>query len=60
MAKEKNIKVAQMDETRNGHTVSVLRIGDQAYVAGSNKPNRFKNIDDAVNALIAEYHLHQG
>lgn len=27
MAKEKNIKVAQMDETRNGHTVSVLRIG---------------------------------
>ncbi|KMO46267.1 DUF2969 domain-containing protein [Lacticaseibacillus rhamnosus] len=73
MAKEKNIKVAQMDETRNGHTVSVLKIGDQeigfiepdgtrfaAYVAGSNKPNRFKNIDDAVNALIAEYHLHQG
>ena len=69
MAKEKNIKVAQMDETRNGHTVSVLRIGDQEIgfiepdgtrFAGSNKPNRFKNIDDAVNALIAEYHLHQG
>ena len=51
MAKEKNIKVAQMDETRTRFA---------AYVAGSNKPNRFKNIDDAVNALIAEYHLHQG
>ncbi|MGO3583310.1 MAG: DUF2969 domain-containing protein, partial [Lacticaseibacillus paracasei] len=28
--------------------------------AGSTKPNRFKTLDAAVNALIAEYHLHQG
>ena len=32
MAKEKNIKVAQMDETRNGHTVSVLRIDRKSVV----------------------------
>ncbi|MDN5591782.1 MAG: DUF2969 domain-containing protein, partial [Lacticaseibacillus paracasei] len=31
-----------------------------AFVAGSTKPNRFKTLDAAVNALIAEYHLHQG
>ena len=64
MAKEKNIKVAQMDETRNGDQEIGFIEPDgtrfAAYVAGSNKPNRFKNIDDAVNALIAEYHLHQG
>lgn len=73
MAKERNIKVTQADETRNGHTVSVLKIGDReigfiepdgkrfsAFVAGSTKPNRFKTLDAAVNALIAEYHLHQG
>ena len=73
MAKERNIKVTQADETRNGHTVSVLKIGDReigfiepdgtrfsAFVAGSTKPNRFKTLDAAVNALIAEYHVHQG
>ncbi|MCG4282657.1 DUF2969 domain-containing protein [Lacticaseibacillus saniviri] len=71
MAKEQKIKVALDDVTRNGRTVSVLILGKQeigyiesegdkfaAYLAGNTTANRFKNIDDAVNFLISEYHLH--
>ncbi|WP_179395205.1 DUF2969 family protein [Lacticaseibacillus absianus] len=71
MAKEQKIMVQQEDVTRNGHTVSVLTVNKNeigyveteekrflAYQAGQTKPNRFKTMDDAVNFLIAEYHLH--
>lgn len=72
MAKEQNIMVQQEDVERNGHTVSVLSVNRQeigyietqdtrflAYLAGSDKPNRFKTLADATNFLIAEFHLHR-
>ncbi|WP_461215076.1 DUF2969 domain-containing protein [Lacticaseibacillus sp. GG6-2] len=71
MAKEQKIQVVQEDVTRNGHTVSVLTVNKQeigfvetvgerfnAYLAGNTSANHFKSMDDAVNFLIAEYHLH--
>lgn len=71
MPKEQKINVNQEDVTRNGHTVSVLSINKTelgyieqqddrflAYQAGETEPNRFKTMDDAVNFLIAEFHLH--
>ncbi|WP_338215119.1 DUF2969 family protein [Lacticaseibacillus salsurivasis] len=74
MAKEQKITVQQEEVTRNGHTVSVLTVGKveigyiepeadgkhfQGFVAGSMQGNRFKNLADAENYLLSEYHLHR-
>lgn len=71
MAKEQKIQVVQEDVTRNGHTVSVLTVNKNeigfvetegerfnAFLAGNNRANHFKSMDDAVSFLISEYHLH--
>lgn len=71
MAKEQKIQVVQEDVTRNGHTVSVLTVNKNeigyvetvvgrfnAYLAGESRANHFKSMDDAVNFLISEFHLH--
>ena len=71
MAKDQKIPVNQNDVTRNGHTVSVLTVGKYeigyieevdakfiAYLNGSSQPNHFKTMDDAVDFLISDYHLH--
>lgn len=71
MAKEQRIQVKEEEVTRNGHTVTVLTVGKNeigfieeagdrflAFVAGQTGSTRYRTMDTAVSALIAEYHLH--
>ncbi|KRM87872.1 hypothetical protein FD19_GL000149 [Lacticaseibacillus thailandensis DSM 22698 = JCM 13996] len=66
------MKLTMTDEQRDGQSVSVLSMGQQelgyvrpdgdrfvAVVSAGAETDRFRNEDDAVNFLIATFHLHQ-
>lgn len=72
MGKERKIKISMDSVQRSGQTVSVFNIGNKeigsiepdgskfkAYVAGADNAQLFKTEDEAVNYVIATYHLHQ-
>ena len=72
MGKERKIKISMDSVQRGGKTVSVFNIGSKeigsiepdgskfkAYVAGTDNAQLFKTEDEAVNYVIATYHLHQ-
>ncbi|MBU3852080.1 MAG: DUF2969 domain-containing protein [Candidatus Paralactobacillus gallistercoris] len=70
--KNDNVNLVLEDETRQGKTIQVLRLAKQeigyithdhdryAVHTGGVQVGNQKTLDDAIHALIAEYHLHQG
>lgn len=71
MAKERKIEISMDKVKRGGQEVSVLNIGKKeigfiepqgakfnAVILGSDLNQAFKTEDEAVNYLIATYHLH--
>lgn len=71
MAKERKIEISMDQVKRGGQMVSVLNIGKKeigfiepegakfnAVLVGAGQSQQFKSEDEAVNYLIATYHLH--
>ena len=72
MTKERKINISMDSVKRNGRDVSVLSIGKKeigyiepdgakfnAVEVDTDLSQNFKTEDEAVNFLIANYHLHQ-
>ncbi len=70
--KNDTVNLVLEEETRHGATVQVLRLAKKeigyiahendrcvAYMNGVQIGNQ-KTLDDAIQTLITEYHLHQG